>query len=423
MINQIKSKDKKKLLSNFFSLSALQMVNYILPLIVVPYLFTTLGTEKFGLIAFAQSTVVYFSLFVNYGFNLSATKEIAIHQNNLKKVSEIYSSVTTIKIIFTVIAFSIFSLIIFSFDKFYGNWKLYLLTFGTIIESILFPIWFFQGMEKMKYITIIYTISKVVVTSLLFIFIKSSDDYLLVPILYFIGSIFSGILSIYVLFKLFKVEFILPSSSQIIFQLKDGWYLFISNFTKNMYRSINILILGLTTTNLYVGYYALAEKIIKSLQALMGPISDTLYPYIANKSAHQDLKKSLNDIFKISKYYFIIVVIIVILILFFTPLIVSIIGGSYLDNVILDMRILSSVILFGVLNDLFGVIGLISLGYKKYFMTSVLFVAFINISLSLILAPIWKDMGVSIALSISEFILLLLFFGKLLFLKQYQRLL
>ena len=425
MLNKLKSKfqsaERKRLLSNFFSLSALQIVNNLLPLIVVPYLFTTLGADKFGLIVFAQVVVSYFGLFVNYGFNLSATKEISIHRDNTRNISEIYSTVTTIKVLFSIIAFAAFILIVLSIDRFSEDWKLYFFTFGTIIESILFPVWFFQGMEKMKFITVIYTISKIIVTTLIFIVIKSSDDYLIVPVLYFIGSVSSGILSIYVLLKQFQIKFILPSVNQIAYQLKDGWHLFVSNLAINMYRNTNVLILGLMTTTLYVGYYALAEKAIKALQSLLTPISEALYPYIVKKSANQSLKKSLNDLFKIAKYYSAILITIVLLVLLFVPYIVYILGGSYISNVILDLRILNIIILFGGLNYLFGIIGLISLGHKKYFMMSVLFVGFLNIVLCFLLSPILQDAGAAISFSESEFLLLLLLFRKLIVLNKKEK--
>ena len=424
MLNKIKGKfnteEKKSLLSNFFSLTALQMVNYILPLIVIPYLFSTLGAEKFGLIIFAQAIVMYFGLFINYGFNLSGTREISIHRENTKKISEIYSSITIIKLLFLFIAFIVFILMVFSFDKFSGDWKLYLFTFGTLVESILFPVWFFQGMERMKYITIIYTISKIVVTISIFIVIKSADDYFIVPVLYFIGSLLSGILSVYILRKLFNVQLHISSFNQIADQLKNGWHLFISNIAINMYRSANILILGFLTNNLYVGYYALAEKVIKALQALMGPISETLYPYIAKKSSKQNLKSSLVDIFKIAKYYFVILAFISSLVILLAPFGVKILSGSYINNVILDMRILSLVVLFGGLNYLFGIIGLINLGYKKYFMKSVLIAGSVNVILCSILSLYLQDIGAAIALSSSELILFLILTNKLYRLKNVE---
>ena len=103
------SKDKKQLLSNFFSLSVLQGVNMILPLLTLPYLVRTLGVENFGLVNFALSIIMYFHILVSFGFELSATREVSIHRENLDKVSEIFSAVMMIKTIFMFISLLILS--------------------------------------------------------------------------------------------------------------------------------------------------------------------------------------------------------------------------------------------------------------------------------------------------------------------------
>jgi len=90
--------DNKKLLSNFVSLSVLQVVGFILPLLVIPYLISVLGVGKFGLVALAQAVITYFAVFTDYGFNLSATRDISINRNNNTKVSSIFNSVLTTKL-------------------------------------------------------------------------------------------------------------------------------------------------------------------------------------------------------------------------------------------------------------------------------------------------------------------------------------
>ena len=181
--NLINKKDKKILLSNFFSLTLLQVFTYLLPLITLPYLVRVLGTEKFGLVMFAQAFILFFSILVDYGFNLSATREISLHRDYKKKLTEIFSSVMTIKFILLAISFVALSIILVLFKKFSNDVDLYYLTFLWIIGHAIFPIWYFQGLEKMKYITIINIISRLIFTIAIFIFIKHESNYILVPII------------------------------------------------------------------------------------------------------------------------------------------------------------------------------------------------------------------------------------------------
>jgi PST family polysaccharide transporter len=111
----LKFDTRRRLIENFLSLSVLQIANYILSLITLPYLARVLGPEKFGLIAFLQAFIGYFMILTDYGFNLSAAREIAIYRWNKEKVSEIFSSVMLIKFFFFFLALGIVSAIIFKY--------------------------------------------------------------------------------------------------------------------------------------------------------------------------------------------------------------------------------------------------------------------------------------------------------------------
>ena len=220
--------DKKRLLENFLSLSVLQGANYILPLITLPYLVRVLGPEKFGLIAFAQAFIQYFNILTDYGFNLSATREVAVNRNDKAKISEIFSSVIIIKLGLLLISFLIMSFIVFYFGKFRKNWLVYYLTFGIVIGQAIFPVWFFQGVEKMRYVTFLNISAKLFFVSLVFFFVHHVSDYIYVPIFYSLGYLLSGFLSLYIAVRKFKIRMYFPNLVTIGKYLKDSSQFFLS---------------------------------------------------------------------------------------------------------------------------------------------------------------------------------------------------
>jgi len=281
--NKFKTEENRRLFSNYISLSVLQGANYILPLITFPYLVRVLGAEKFGLLAFATATIAYFQIITDYGFNLSATREVSIHRDNKEKLIEIFSAVMSIKIILMFLSLLLMSILVFCFERFSKDWQVYYLTFGMVLGQVLFPVWFFQGMEKMKYITFLNITAKLIFTAAIFIFVHEESDYYLVPICTSMGFIIAGILSIVFVRKHFGIRFKIQTVSLMKKYLKDGWYIFTSRIYVSLYTTTNTILLGLLTSNTIVGYYAIAEKIIMAIGGLFEPVNQALYPYLVKK--------------------------------------------------------------------------------------------------------------------------------------------
>lgn len=285
------SEDKKRLLGNFLSLSGLQVFTYILPLITLPYLVRVLGVEKYGLVVFAQSFIVFFNILVDYGFNLSATREIAVNRDNKAKVTEIYSSVMTIKVLLLGASFAILSSIVFSVEKFTPHATLYLLTFLMVVGQALFPIWYFQGMERMKYITIINILSRVIFTVAIFVFVHNENDYVLVPVLNGLGACIGSVYALWLIRTSFQQRFEFQSLKNITLHFKDSTQFFLSRVAVSIYTSANTFVLGIFTNNTMVGYYSIAEKLYQAMQGLYGPITQAVYPYVAKQKNIRIFKK------------------------------------------------------------------------------------------------------------------------------------
>lgn len=283
MIGFVKSKvlQNKKLYENFLSLYLLQGTNYLLPLITFPYLSRVLGPEKFGLISFANAFVAYFTTLTDYGFNLSGTRQIALHKDDKQKIEEIFSSIVTIKVISLLLSAVIFFVVILFIPKFSADLFLYGTTFGLVIGSVLFPTWFFQGIEEMKFITFLNFILKLSFSIGVFLFVKEEKDYLKVQIINSVGSIIVGALALGLILFHYKIKFRRINFKTLLFHLAEGWYIFITSILTTLYNQSNIFILGIFTNNTIVGYFAIADKIRSLLLASITPLTQALFPYLS----------------------------------------------------------------------------------------------------------------------------------------------
>lgn len=415
-----RNEDNKILLSSFISLSALQGVNLILPLILLPYLVRTLGMELYGLIAFSTAFVFYFQVITDYGFNLTATREIALHRNNQPKIIEIYNSVMIIKSFLLIACFIIMTIIVFSFKILRDNYEIYYLTYGIVIGNVLLPTWLFQGMEKMEYMTILNFISKVSFTTLIFVFVTKKEDYLLVPIFTSAGYIISGLLSFSIIKKSFKIEFSKQSIKILKTYIKDGWYVFLSQLKITFFSSSNILILGIFTGNVEVGYFSSAEKIIRTLSAFHTPVVNAMFPYIS-KNIRITPVKIINQIYKVAKLGAIAYIILLSILFIYSENIIFLMFDALLPPVVITLRIILIIPLCVFLNNLFGTQILLNIGKDKLFFRVLLFTALINMLLVFPLTYFYSYIGTSISMMTSEvFLLIMMFYYAKLSLKTYH---
>ncbi len=399
LLEILKNEKYGRLIGNFFSLSFLQGANYLLPLISLPYLVRILGAEGYGQVMFAYAFIQYFVVLTDYGFNLSATRSISVNRENSTKISEIVCSVLIIKTIFLFLGFGIMCAIVFSVSQFRADWMLFLLTYGIVIGQAYFPIWFFQGMEKMKYITVLNITARLIFTVFIFVLIRERSDYLYFPILYSIGFITAGLISLYIVFRQFKVKPVLPSFTIIQGYLKESTQFFLSRASLSVYTASNTIVLGLFVGPTAVGYYAAAEQLYKGMQGLFIPLTNVLYPYMAKE-------KNVVLFKKIMTWAVSIMLVIAVAVLFLSEPITGLIFGDGFEptsDLLKLFALLASIVIISVL---LGYPFLAALGHAKYANYSVAVGAVCHIIMLLITIPIMSIYSVAIITIITETIVL-----------------
>lgn len=373
-----------RVFKNFLALFTLQGLNYILPMVTVPYLTRILGPANYGKTIFAASIIVYFQVITDYGFGMSATRNISLNRENKEKVSEIFSAVIWIKLALTTLCFFILLIMISSIPRLRGEYLLYLFTYLGVLGNALFPIWLFQGLEEMKYITYLNVVIRVLYTLSIFIFIRSADQYTLLPLISSLVNIIIGLFSLLVVFKKFNIRLKMTNFKVVKAELVDGWHLFVTSIFSNFVSNGGNLMIGALLGDTMVGYYGAIDKITKSVIALFSPITTALFPFINRR-----FKKSARDGIQEIKKLGILVTLgacFVAAVMFFGSwvLVRLLCGGAYVDYSDI-LKIHAFWLVASIANNFLGIQLLIGMGQGKYYTRAFVVAGIITIGTQLIL--------------------------------------
>ena len=286
--------EEKKVVENAIYLTILQWFNYLIPLLILPYLVRTIGTKMFGLVMFAQTVATIFTLITDFGFSITGTRALSFLKKNNTKKGELFFGVMAIKFaLIILLLFFLFALTSTS-EKFSQNKLIYYYSFGVTIGMTIFPSWFFHGIQNMKVITIVNAVSRTLFAGLVFMFITKPEDFLLVPLFNSASYIITGLFGLFYALKFLKIK--VPSIVFIFNLVKESFKLFLSNLSTSLYSSFNILIIGLLTNDTLTGVYASFEKIILALKNIYTPIYQAVFPWLSTQNNQKRIIKKMSRI-------------------------------------------------------------------------------------------------------------------------------
>jgi len=382
-----KSKDGKVLASNFGFLMLLQIAGYIFPLITIPYLARVIGVEGFGKIAFAAAVIVWFQTVSDWGFNYTATRDVARNRDDVDKVSEIFSNVLWARILLMLVSFAVLFSLTEAIPYFKENQAILLITFLLVPGHIMFPDWFFQAMERMKYITIFNLISKAVFTVLVFVLIKEKSDFILQPLFMSLGYVISGVAAMCIITVKWKIKIHAPKPLIVINTITKSTDVFINNIAPNLYYGFSTILLSFWGGNTSVGLLDAGRKLLSISEQFLQIISRVFFPFLSRRSDKHAVYVRIN--FSIAVFFF--------LFLFLAaPLLIKVLFTPEFYPAITILQISSFSILFLSLRNIYGVNYLIVRGYERDSRNIILITSLVGFALSFPLIYFFDFIGAAI---------------------------
>lgn len=394
-----------KLTENAIALVLVQIVNLVLPLLAVPYLARVLGAENLGHIVFAMSIAQILVILTDFGFNLSASRDIALHKDNINKIYQIWSSVMIVKFALSLLGFVLIVISSFIFERIYENFLLYALAYTAIIGNLIYPQWLFQGLEKLKYVSFIQIISRVLVFILLLIFVKNERDIYWAIFLQSAGGLFAGIILFPNIIKILSgANKNLPSLSEIISHMKNSWIIFIPNIFGNLYLSCNTFFLGLLLSPTLVANYYVAEKMIRAAISLCSPISTALFPQqVRNFSSSKE--QALQSTMSVTYILLGLFLIGSLITYFFAEYFVVLLFGKQFIQAGYLLKVFSPLPILVMLSIIFANLIMIPAGLERVFSKIIMYSSIINVVVFITLVYYLSNTGAVLANILVELII------------------
>lgn len=351
----------KTVLANFSYLSILQVFTILFPLLTYPYLLRVIGLELYGVIVFAQTIINYVSLVINFGFNMSGARNVAVYKDDKTRLSSIVSSTYLCKLILWIICLVVYLSVISIVPFFEDHYWVYALSFLLTFNELLLPIWFFQGIEKMKYITIVNLSARLLFVVAIFLFVHEREDYLIVPLLNGIGAMLAGCLSLYIVLGKERIRLSVIPIRKLKSAYRESFPLFISNLSTQIYVNVNKLVIGSFLGMSEVSIYDMADKVLHLMKLPISMMAQAVFPKISRE----------RNILFVNRVMFLVVGIVLlayICVFIGSDQIVYFFTGKYMREASIIMRLLGISAILVSFNTFIGGNRLVPMGYSSVYM-------------------------------------------------------
>lgn len=282
-----------KVVENYAFMTILQVLNICFYLLIYPFLIRVLGAESYGLYAYALAIVTLFITFVSFGFDLPAAKKIAENVGDKERMSQVLSEVTSTKILLEIVALVIYACLFLLSSKMRENALLFAIVFAQTITNIVFPQWYFQGVQRMRVVTYIQVALKLATLPLIFWLLRSPDDCWIYALVVSASSVAGGLIAWLIVRFKDSLQMRYVALPAVLRSIRETAPFFLTNATSILKEQGVVLLIGQFLGMSEVAVYDLANKIIIIPRTIFSKLNDALYPKMMAQPSPARRKKIL----------------------------------------------------------------------------------------------------------------------------------
>ncbi|WP_143959322.1 oligosaccharide flippase family protein [Litoribacter populi] len=393
---------RHKSFQNFIFLAVIQSSNVLISLISMPLLITSIGVDQFGLVNLALSVIILANIWVGFGYNLSGPREVAINQKNKLALSHSVSNIIFSKVFLAILAATVLLISIFGFGLFSEYQVILAFSIMLLFSEATLPLWFFQGMEKMKLISISNVFSKLLYLMGIVLFIHNPDQAKWVNFLLGFSAFSINLLLLLYIHYEMKIRFFKPDFRQIYQSLSNNILLFLSSFISHIAVNGGLIILSFYATAEILGNFSLAERVTMVLRIFPALVIQAIYPN-ASRLMQQGAEEVVVFVRKIYGLAILGGLILAFGFSIASPYIITLLSKSNLPEAVSYLQLLAFVPLlacFNIVNVLFMLIT----DQKKLFFKGSWIVCVYMLVVSVVLTQQFGPIGLCIALLSTELV-------------------
>jgi len=335
-----------RLLKNIAAFGVIKGSNFLIPVITLPYLVRTLGLEGYGSLNFALAMAQFLAVVIQYGFAVTATRQIARIRDDRDQLDYYYSTYIYSTLMLASLGMLTYLLIVFAVPDFYRNRELFLCCGVYLALQAMLPVWAFQGTERMPLLSWVYLSTRLLFLLLLVWLVQDESHVVRVAFINMICALIALLLAILVLRNQLKLRLVAVPFASIKREISNGLDIFIAQFAPNLYKNASVFILGLYSSDLAVGAYSAALKLVEVTVSVGQIISSAVLPVLSRNIQHHR---------RYSQVMLGLGVGFTVLIIPFSHTIVELAFNSIQAELITCLQVLSISIVFVYLYNTFGV--------------------------------------------------------------------